>query len=135
MHKKRFGVSVPSKIAADLDTLSNVLNVDRSSLVSEAIERYIHDKFYLSLPHKCQGVMMIVSDRRKSVVLASIYEHYGDIIKTVLHSHLDDRCIEIVIIEGRGDEIAQLESALKKLRDVKVKYVPLIWTSEMRKGR
>jgi len=120
--KRRFGISIPEDVANDLDFLAEKLNVDRSKLVCEAIRTYIRDHAHYLSPHECYGVITLTSD--DNIQLLRVIEEFKDIIKEFTHIHIDEKCINALVVSGSSTKIAELH---KKLLDIfyNVRYIPL----------
>ena len=120
--KRRFGISIPEDVASDLDTLAEKLNVDRSKLVCEAIRTYIRDHVHYLSPHECYGVITLISN--DNVQLLRVIEEFKDIIKEFTHIHIDEKCINALVVSGSSTKIAELH---KKLLSAfyNVRFVPL----------
>lgn len=120
--KRRFGISIPEDVANDLDFLAEKLNVDRSKLVCEAIRTYIRDHAHYLSPHECYGVITLISD--DNIQLLRVVEEFKDIIKEFTHIHIDEKCINALVVSGLSTKIAELH---KKLLSTfyNVRYIPL----------
>lgn len=123
--RRRFGVSVPEELAERLDMLSKIMGVDRSRLVSRAIEGFIEEYEHYMRDHICQGVMVVVQhDTSLRPKVSRVLEDYGDIVLLSLHYHVEGYCVEIVVVQGQSRRIAEMHSALERM-GCKVKYIPL----------
>ncbi len=124
MNKRRFGVSLPKKLADDLEKLANVLGTDRSSIVSDALREYIHDYMHYLVPHECSGVMILMGkiDHEK---LVKIIEEYRDIIHSYNHTHVGETCIETLVVSGPSERINSMHKVLMKTKGCVVRYIPI----------
>ena len=118
--KKRFGISVPAHMAEQLDRLAEKLGTDRSRLVVEALETFLHDNLHVLEPHKCSGIIVSRSTRRS---LGDIVEKYRDIIISYNHYHVDGQCIVTMIVSGDSERIVELSGELCRL-GCRVRYIP-----------
>ena len=120
--KRRFGVSIPEDVASDLDFLAEKLNVNRSTLVCEAIRTYIRDHAHYLSPHECYGVITLISN--DNVQLLRVIEEFKDIIREFTHIHIDEKCINALVVFGSSTKIAELH---RRLLDVfyNVRFIPL----------
>ncbi len=137
--KRRFGVSIPEELASQLDVLASIMGRDRSSIVAEALRTYIHDHVHLTKPHRCRGVLIIWSPRGKtSTELRRIVEEYSDVITGHLHSHLDDYCVDVLLVAGGSERIADLARRASSLPSCTARYIPLstaAWDGERDSSR
>ncbi len=122
MARRRFGVSLDEGIAEALDALARKLGVDRSSLVEDAVRCYLEDHSHMIVPHECRGVIVAVCPGPSDAVEAS--EEFRDIVETVIHSHVDSACLEVLIVRGESSRIASLYSRLVK-RGCRTRYIPV----------
>jgi len=108
--KKRFGIAIPTELVNELDTLVKDLNMNRSRLVEQAIKEFLCEfKHYLK-PHECTGVMLIFDTA--SSRSSDIIDEFRDIILAYTHHHIEDRCIEIIVLKGSSETIAKLHKKL-----------------------
>jgi CopG family nickel-responsive transcriptional regulator len=123
--KRRFGVSVPEELAEKLDRLSEIMRVDRSNLVSRAVEIFVEEYEHYIREHICQGVMVVVqADNSRRPEVSRLLEEYSDIVLLSLHHHVDSSCLEIVVVKGPSRRIAEMHSRLERI-GCKVRYIPL----------
>ena len=125
--KRRFGISIPENLARDLDKLASKLSIDRSSLVSEAIRTYVHDHLHYLTPHKCMGILILFSNVENDNYrkLLKIIEEYRDIIISYTHHHIEEKCIEVLILSGSSEKIRSLHREFTVL-GYKARYLPLV---------
>ena len=120
--KRRFGVSLPEDVASDLDSLAEMLKVDRSKLVSEAVRTYVRDHAHYLIPHECYGVITLISN--DNLKLLKVIEEFKDIIREFTHVHIEENCVNALVVSGSSTKIAELH---RKLLDAfrNVRFVPL----------
>ena len=126
--KRRFGISIPEGMAKDLDELASKLETDRSSIVCEAIRAYIHDHLHYLTPHKCMGVLVIFSHIGENSYrkFFKIIEKYRDVIVSYTHLHVDEKCIEVLVLSGSSERIQKLHREFIVI-GCKARYLPLIF--------
>ncbi len=120
--KRRFGVSIPTDIADKLDELSNKLNIDRSSIIVDALKEYIHDHLHYLVPHRCTGLMILVGGNH--IDIANTLEEYRDVVSMYNHMHVHGKCIETLIVSGSSNRIADLHKRLCSI-GCRVRYIPV----------
>ncbi len=120
--KKRFGVSLPCNLADQLDQLAKILGTNRSIIVREAVKEYIHDHMHYMYPHTCCGII-IVSGSIDHEKLFNILEDYHDIIHSFNHVHLDEKCIEIIFVNGDSRKIQELHKVLMSMPGCMARYI------------
>ena len=123
--RRRFGVSIPEDLAHKLDTLAEIMGIDRSSLVGKAVENLVEEYEHYVREHICQGVMVIVQgDNAIRPRLSELLEEYSDIVLLSFHYHVGGRCLEVAVVKGFSRRIAEMHSRLEKI-GCKVRYIPL----------
>lgn len=125
-NKRRFGISIPEDMARDLDKLASKLSVDRSSIVCEAIRTYIHDHLHYLIPHKCMGILILFSHIGENNYknFFKIIERYKDVIISYTHHHIEEKCIEVLILSGSSEKIQSLHREFIVI-GCKARYLPL----------
>ncbi|MCS7111184.1 MAG: ribbon-helix-helix domain-containing protein [Ignisphaera sp.] len=122
MVKRRFGVSIDSRISAELDNIAKNLNMDRSKIVEIALQNYITEHKHLSSKHNCRGI--VIMKTISSVPFDKILEDYRSIIVNYLHSHIENECICIVFVSGDSEHISNLNRCLITCGCL-IRYLPL----------
>ncbi len=120
--KRRFGVSLPEDVASDLDSLAEMLKVDRSKLVSEAVRTYVRDHAHYLIPHECYGVITLISN--DNMRLLKVIEEFKDIIREFTHVHIEENCVNALVVSGSSEKIAELHRRLLSFFR-NVRFVPL----------
>jgi len=120
-------LSLPDSLLSDLDFLKEELGfVNRSEAIRYAIRGLLSEKI-LELKSSEKIVATITGLYDKSVnkdVLARLQHDYDDMIKTLLHVHLDEvNCLEVMVVNGNGDVLNELLYKLRSLKGMKeLKY-------------
>jgi len=122
--KRRFGISIPEKLAQNLDKLAEKLNSNRSEIVHQALKEYIHDHLHYLVPHECRGVIIILGEKEHGK-LFNVIEEYHAIICNYNHTHAEEHCISTLIVSGPSNKIAELHKKLREIPGVKVRYIPI----------
>lgn len=124
MSKRRFGVSISSGIAESLDMIASSLGLDRSSVVEIALRGLLEDFTHHIIPHRCIALIANICDKDLTEI-SSLIGSYEDLRITQLHSHTGEKCLQILLVMGPSSSIADLYSKLVKLKECRVKYIPL----------
>ncbi len=125
--KKRFGVSVSSTVAEDIDMLAKILKVERSTVVEEALREYLDDHRHLLIPNECAGVITAVCP--DNIGVASIVREFKSIIVGHFHLHLHGMCLDVLTVHGESRKIGELLGRLKKI-GCRARYLPVKETRE-----
>ena len=121
--KRRFGVSIPEDTACRLEELAEALGVDRSTLVTEAVDTYLHERSHGSEPHACEGVLVVFHPPDVTAEIAGVFEDYTDMVVTRSHIHAGNVCVEIAYVRGGTEMILSLEKDLRRAGAETCKYV------------
>ncbi len=123
--KRRFGISLPEDLVEKIDELSSKLGMSRSSLIQSILVEVIEDRVHLLTPHRCRGVLIVVSEGRSSELVSRVLERYGSCVITRTHHHTKGACVDVSFVEGDSQIILELESSLRKIKGVIERYLPL----------
>ncbi len=124
MKKRRFGVSISEELARSLDELASALSTDRSSLVREALQEYLKDRCHLTVPHHCNGLLVVLGDPDRRRLQEIVSEHH-DLICGYSHLHVGDTCVDVIAVSGPSARIASLHRELMKLPSTRIRYIPV----------
>ena len=122
--KVRFGVSVPEKLTKNLNKLASVLGIDRSRIVSNALQEYIQMHRHYIVEHECRGVLIVI-DASKHIDLLGILNSYHDVVRFYNHANLGGTCVDIILVAGQSTEITRLHRELAKKLGCTIQYVPV----------
>lgn len=121
--KKRFGVSLDSWLAEQLDSVAEHLSLTRSELVERAVEEFLNDHQHYLADHECTGVLLL-EGKGPSNGVESLLEDYRDIVVQYTHMHLEDVCLRVIVVRGSSTRIAELHKRLEAL-GCRTRYIPL----------
>jgi len=123
--KRRFGISIRADLVNILDKLAEKLRADRSSIVEMALRVFLLDHIHYVVPHQCRGIMVLTGKYDKKI-LSSIVEEFRDVIHSYIHTHIDNSCVEIMIVSGHSSRISRLHSTLEgSIKGCNVRYIPV----------
>lgn len=122
--RRRFGISIPAKLADELDELSRIMSVDRSKIIADALRDYVHENLYALRPHKCMGILVVVHEGNSDV--PTLLEAYKDIVRHTVHTHIATTCVDTLLVDGSSDRVVELKGKLMSCPCVRqVRYLPL----------
>ncbi len=125
----RIGVSLPDNLLNKFDSIIESRGYSsRSEGIRDSIRTYINQYEWMSdIRGRRVGTITVIYDHTKrglSNAIADIQHDYSDLIKSSVHIHLDhDNCLEVVIFDGEGELIKEMDERLMALKGVK--YVKL----------
>lgn len=126
MKTVKTGITLPNDLLRDVAEFMKETNIrSRSKLISEALRMYLAErKFLLQRVSEVVGGVFIVYNHERGETLmrlVDVQHKYLDIIKSVLHMHIThEKCMEILVIEGKTDKIRELVSALENIIGVEL---------------
>lgn len=121
----RIGVSLPDTLLDEFDKLIEKKGYSyRSEAIRDAISNYISCYDWMcDIKGRHIGAVAVIYDHTKrglSDVLTDIQHNYSHLIKSSVHIYLNHNdCYEIVVLDGNGEEIAELTEAMMTLKGVK----------------
>lgn len=130
----RFGVSLEKDL---LDKFDKIIRKENYPNRSEAFRDLIREKLVkVEWQSGCNvaGVITLVYDHHKRDllnVLTDIQHDHHSLIISGQHIHLDhNNCLEIIVVEGKPEEINQLSNKLKSAKGVKFGQLSMATTGK-----
>jgi CopG family nickel-responsive transcriptional regulator len=118
----RFGVAMDKPLLEHLDVLVSDRGVTRSELLRDLVRAEVV-KAQVQRGVPAVAALTLVYDhhvRDLTEKLTEVQHDLGDRVRSTLHVHLDhDRCLEVVILRGRSDELQRIAERLLATRGVK----------------
>ena len=120
----RFTVSVPQKLAKQLDRMTREKGYDNRSLaVADMIRDQLVEHHQNYGDRDIAGTITLVYDHHKQHVqaaLTDIQHDHHDVIISTLHVHLDhDNCLEVLAVRGKAGTIKTIADELIAAKGVK----------------
>lgn len=125
----RIGVSLPENLLTKFDGIIEKRGYSsRSEGIRDAIRSYITYYEWMSdvKGRRIANITLIYEHTKRGLAnsLTDIQHEYSDLIKTSIHIHLDhNNCLEVIILDGDGQEVTAIAEKLMSLKGVK--YVKL----------
>lgn len=119
-------VSLSGEELDRFDRLVDHLGYDsRSSAVRDALYQFVSDH-RMDFEGHLDLVLTLVydADGGQDHVNETIHDHEAQ-IRTSTHHHLDDRCVDVLVVHGGGDQVHELLDQLTQIRDVRVNVTSL----------
>ena len=117
----RHSVSLSAKTEAIRRTTGKAGFSSRSDAVRDAMHRYVSSNNWAN---RAEGravcaVSIIYSDRKKLKVHEIIHDD-SDIVRCSLHTHMDSRCMEQMVLEGEMEEVKSMMAELSAQKDIRL---------------
>ena len=125
----RFGVAMERPLLEHLDVIADERGVTRSEILRDLVRAEV---VRAQVFRKVQAVaaLTLVYDhhvRDLTERLTEIQHDLGERVRSTLHVHLDhDRCLEVIILRGRSDELQAIAEKLLATRGVKQGGIEII---------
>jgi CopG family nickel-responsive transcriptional regulator len=118
----RFGVSLGADLLQRFDTLIARRGLaNRSEAFRDLIRGALVEEEWRSGGEVAGAVTLVYDHHRKDLVgrLTDIQHDAHRVILSTQHIHLDhDRCLEIIAVKGRAEEVRRLSEALRSVKGV-----------------
>jgi CopG family nickel-responsive transcriptional regulator len=121
----RIGVSLPDNLLNKFDAIISERGYSsRSEGIRDSIRTYINYYEWMNdIVGRRVGTITLIYDHTKrglSNAVADIQHSYSELIKSSVHIHLDsDNCLEVIIFDGEGTQIKEMDEKLMSLKGVK----------------
>jgi CopG family nickel-responsive transcriptional regulator len=117
----RFGVAMDRTLLEELDVLVEHRGGTRSEVLRDLVRAEVmRSRVERSVP--AVGTLTLVYDhhvRELTERLTEFQHKLGERVRATLHIHLDaDRCLEVIVLKGRSDELKDVGARLLATRGV-----------------
>lgn len=115
-------VSLSAKELKDFEEVAKQAGFSsRSDAVRDALARFVASNAW---DNGSEGeascvVSVIYSDRKKHHV-HEILHHHSNIVHSSMHTHLEQRCVEQIVLDGPVEEVRKLLTELSAQKDVRI---------------
>ncbi|MBC7107208.1 MAG: ribbon-helix-helix protein, CopG family [Methanomassiliicoccales archaeon] len=114
-------VSISAKELREFDEVAKKLGfTSRSDAVRSALHKFV------SLSKLVEGsegegfyLVSLAYEKKKKHQVADIMHKHSEMIKSSLHSHFNDRCVEQIIAIGEYSKLRSFTEELSSLKDVR----------------
>ncbi|MGC9110130.1 MAG: nickel-responsive transcriptional regulator NikR [Caldimicrobium sp.] len=119
----RFGVSIPKQLLEAFDAyLEKKHYANRSEAIRDLIRQKLVEEEWKESQEEVAGVITYLYDHHKRELvekLLDLQHNYYERIITTQHLHVDhERCLEIVLVKGKANEIKELADRIQALKGV-----------------
>uniref|UniRef100_A0A7C4H746 CopG family ribbon-helix-helix protein n=1 Tax=Thermofilum pendens TaxID=2269 RepID=A0A7C4H746_THEPE len=118
---RRVSVALPDEVYKLLEDLARKTGVyNRSRIIGDSIVHY--SSHLLSGDEYYAGAVTVAYDHTRGETVHALvdaqHEHL-DIVRSSTHLHVsDDKCVEVLTVEGKGERIQSLISSLRRVSGV-----------------
>jgi CopG family nickel-responsive transcriptional regulator len=125
MKVTRFSVSLPPPLVEKLDEAWKSMQYEnRSKAIHDAVRSFISEfEWMREEPGQVTGAVLVLYYLDRPGVLEEVtrvQHHFKNIIPSTLHVHLEEnKCLEIIAVEGSTKEVRSLTETLMAKKGVK----------------
>jgi CopG family nickel-responsive transcriptional regulator len=134
----RFGVAMDRPLLEHLDVLVSERKGTRSEILRDLVRAAVV-KAQVAKGVPAFAALTLVYDhhvRDLTERLTEIQHELGDRVRSTMHVHLDhDRCMEVIVMRGRSDELQRVADRLLATRGVKHGGVEIVTQPEASEAR
>lgn len=119
-------VSMSGKELGEFDRLVEHFGYDsRSSAVRDALYHFIA-QHRIDFEERANLVFTLIYDgNTRHEDLHTVLHHHSDLVRTSLHNHLGERCVDVLVVQGEGPRVHALLDQLTRIKDIRVNATPL----------
>ncbi|QER42012.1 nickel-responsive transcriptional regulator NikR [Thermodesulfobacterium sp. TA1] len=119
----RFGISIPKELLKAFDDyIDRKHYANRSEAIRDLIRQKLVEEEWRESKEDVVGVITYLYDHHKRELtdrLVEIQHDYYDRIITTQHLHVDhNRCLEIILVKGKANEIKDLADKIQAQKGV-----------------
>ncbi len=119
----RFGVSIPKQLLEAFDKfIERKHYANRSEAIRDLIRQKLVEEEWRESEEDVAGVITYLYDHHKRELaekLLDLQHDYFDKIITTQHIHVDhERCLEIILVKGKANEIKDLADKIQAQKGV-----------------
>jgi len=113
-------ISMDEGSLADMGRLMKTTGVkSRSRLIRMALACLLNEYRQIGkMEGKQTVVFMVTHSRERKVDMDKVAHRFGHIIRTNMHHHSERGCLDILIAEGKADELREMFGVVKNLNGV-----------------
>lgn len=120
----RFGVSVDEDLVKKFDRLIKKKGyANRSEALRDLIRDSLVEEEWRDSEREAVGVVTVVYDHEQRALshkLTHLQHHFGPVMVSTLHVHLDEHnCLEVAVLKGKSGEIKRAAELLISAKGVK----------------
>lgn len=120
----RFSVSLPHPLVEKLDEAWKSMKYEnRSKAIHDAIRSFITEfEWMRKAEGRVTGALLVLYYLDKPGLLEEITKaqhQFNDVVYSTMHIHLEEKCLEIIAVEGGAQDVRNLAQALMAKRGVK----------------
>lgn len=118
-------VSLSGDELKDFDALVKHFGYDSRSVAVRAALHHFVNQHKAELGRDADVVLSVTyPGHRPRPEMHQILHENMDLVRTSLHNHEGERCVDILLVHGSGERVHALMDALTRIKDVQVSSTP-----------
>jgi CopG family nickel-responsive transcriptional regulator len=115
-------VSISAKELKDFEEAARQTGYSsRSDAVRDALHRFVAGNNWINdLDGRISCVLSVIYADRKKHHVHDIIHEYAEIVHSSMHTHIDHRCVEQIVLAGPSPDVRKLLTELSAQKDVRV---------------
>jgi CopG family nickel-responsive transcriptional regulator len=111
-------ISLPDTLLESADKLMGKRGFSgRSEFIRACVREFLVAHAGGDVAGKRSATLTLVYPEGSERSFSRLRHTFGDVIRTMVHAHGSDACIEVFVLEGRGERIRAFGDALRGNRD------------------
>jgi CopG family transcriptional regulator, nickel-responsive regulator len=112
--------SLPDALVADMDAaIASGAYKGRSEFLRAAVRDYLQASHPPAGRH-VHGSVTVVYPHGKEARISEVRHAFHDVVLSLMHTHCEEEtCMDVLIVGGAPERLAQLQATLERMRDVK----------------
>jgi CopG family nickel-responsive transcriptional regulator len=131
----RFGVAFEASLLRQLDALAKARGCTRSELLRDIARAEVGQSRVESGVPAVAALTLVYDHHMRGLgdKLTELQHELGDGVRANMHVHLDrDLCLEVVVLQGRSDQLAAIADRTLAIRGVKHGGIEIVTQDEGR---
>jgi CopG family nickel-responsive transcriptional regulator len=111
-------ISLPDPLLRSADALMEARGFSgRSEFIRACVRDFLAQNAPKDRPGKRTATLTLVYPDGGERHFSKIRHEHGDVVRTMIHGHSGDSCMELYVLEGTGERIHAFADALRGARD------------------
>ena len=118
-------VSLPDSLLDQMDAVIKARGyAGRSELVRAAVRDFlVHELQQGRREGSRAATLTLVYPEGHERRIGDIRHEHGDVIKSMMHAHADEKCVELFMLQGKAGRIREFADRLRAYRDTRLAEV------------
>lgn len=127
-------VSLPEDLVEDADAFIHTRGyAGRSDLVRAALRDFLARERAHAPTGERSATLTLVYPEGYERKIGEARHEFSDVVRSMMHGHAGERCVEVFVLEGNGKRIQQFVDHLKRARETLLAHAT--WTDAPERAR